>query len=71
MGFGIERPLGFTQNGELLLVANNEQVVLYNFVSQETKNVEVRELSDSFNAPQARVYVKGLVSVTGGNVFHY
>lgn len=69
MGFGIERPLGFTQNGELLLVANNEQVVLYYFVSYETKYVEVRELSDSFHASQAIVYVKGLVSVTGGNVF--
>ena len=66
---GIERPLGFAKNGELLLVGNNGQVVLYNFGSQETKNVEVRELPDSFHASQAIVYVESLVSITSGNAF--
>ncbi|KAL0014072.1 hypothetical protein SO802_001141 [Lithocarpus litseifolius] len=66
---GIERPLGFAKNGELLLVANNGQVVLYNFGSGETKNLEVRGLPGSFLALQTITYVESLVSITNRIVF--
>ena len=70
---GIERPLGFAKNGELLLVGNNGQGVLYNFGSRlvwwVTKNLEVRGLPDSFHALQTISYVESLVSITNRIVF--
>ena len=57
----IQFPLGFTMNDELLMVARNGQLVLYNSNAQEIKSLHVR-------ATQAIVYKESLVSVMGGNV---
>ena len=57
----IQFPLGFTMNDELLMVARNGQLVLYNSNAQEIKSLQVR-------ATQAIVYKESLVSVMGGNV---
>ncbi|XP_030948437.1 F-box/kelch-repeat protein At3g23880-like [Quercus lobata] len=44
-------------------------VVLYNFGSGETKNLDVRGLPDSFHALQTMTYVESLVSITNRIVF--
>jgi F-box interacting protein len=58
---GIQFPLGFTMNDELLMVARDGQLVSYNSNAQEIKSLQVR-------ATQAIVYKESLVSVMGGNV---
>ena len=62
---GIQFPLGFAKNDELLLVDNNGQLVSYNSNAQEIKSLQVRGL---LNATQAIVYKESLVSIMGGNV---
>ena len=50
-------------------MGNNGQVVLYNFGSGETKNLDVRGLPDSFHALQTIAYVESIVSITSRIVF--
>jgi hypothetical protein len=62
---GIQFPLGFAKNDELLLVDSSGQLVSYNSNAQEIKSLQVRGL---LQAPQAIVYNESLVSIMGGNV---
>ena len=62
---GIQNPLQFTLNDELLMVAHDGQLVSYNLNAQEIKSLQVRGL---LNATQAIDYKESLVSVMGGNV---
>ena len=66
---GIERPLQFAKNGELLLVGDDDAIVLYNIGSKEIRNLQLTKLPKSFIPVQAMVYVESLVSFTGENVF--
>ena len=63
---GIQFPLGFAKNDELLLVDSSRQLVSYNSNAQEIKSLQVRGL---LQAPQAIVYNESLVSIMGGNVY--
>ena len=55
---------------KLLLVNGNKgQTLLYDFGTQEIKNLQLRNCSDSFCVSRLMIYVESLVSVKGGNVF--
>ena len=66
---GIEMPLQFAKNGELLLVGDDDAIVLYNIGSKEISNLQLTKFPKSFIPVQAMVYVESLVSFTGENVF--
>ena len=66
---GIERPLQFPKNGELLLVGDNDAKVLYNIGSKEIRNLQLTKFPESFIPVQAMVYVESLFSFTGENFF--
>ena len=66
---GIEMPLQFAKNGELLVVGDDDTIVLYNIGSKEIRNLQLTEFPKSFNPVQAMVYVESLFSFTGENVF--
>jgi hypothetical protein len=57
---------------KLLLVNGNKgQILLYDFGTQEIKNLQLRNCSDSFCVSRFMIYVETLVSVKGGNVFEF
>ena len=68
---GIQKPLGFVKNEELILLCDDEDqtIALYNTGSQEIKNFQHSGLPNSFRSRHARLYVESLVSLNGGNVF--
>lgn len=61
---GIEKPLLFVSSEELLMEANEGQVILYNIRSQQLKELPIKGHPARF---QATVFVKSLLSVKGGN----
>ena len=66
---GIERPLQFAKNGELLFVGDDDTIVLYNIGSKEIRNLQLTKFPKSFIPVQAMDYVETLVSFMGENVF--
>ena len=76
-GLIFQRTNHFVGAGELLFVGdklllvngNKGQILLYDFGTQEIKNLQLRNCSDSFCVSRLMIYVESLVSVKGGNVF--
>ncbi|XP_022983805.1 F-box protein CPR1-like [Cucurbita maxima] len=65
---GIEKPLVFVSSDELLMEANEGQIVLYNARIQQLKELPIKGHPARF---QATLFVKSLVSVNGGNNLKY
>ena len=65
---GIQKPLGFVKNEELILLCDNEDqtIALYNVDSQEIKNFQHLGLPNSFHSRHAWLYVESSVSLNGG-----
>ncbi|KAG6596950.1 F-box protein CPR1, partial [Cucurbita argyrosperma subsp. sororia] len=69
-GFGIEKPLAFVSSAELLMEANEGQVVLHNINTQEVKDIPM-EGNPPATFIRAVVFVQSLFSVMGGNNIAY
>lgn len=65
---GIEKPLVFVSSDELLMEANEGEVILYNLRTQQFKELPLKGQPARF---QATLFVKSLLSVKGGNDITY
>ena len=65
---GIQKPLGFVKNEELILLRDDEDqtIALYNIGSEEIKNFQHSGLPNSFRSRHAQLYLESLVSLNGG-----
>ena len=50
---------------KLVMINGKGQILLYEFGAQEIKNLQLRNLPDSFFVSKPIVYMKSLVSVSG------